>query len=227
MTTEGKIYWGVGILSIILLLGTFFVPANREDQDALPWRIEHPTPDTIRVFGLTIGVSTPAEAESRFKEIAEPSLFRSPAGIMDAEFFFEQVNLGGLRAKVVLTVTVSDTDLREMYDRGLRISATTNGKKVTLTPDDVARLRNLPFSSLTYMPGIRIDDALVLKRFGMPELRVKETRSGAIHWLYPKNGLDITLGGAEKPVLQYVSPKEFNRLVEPLLANGEVITNGS
>lgn len=74
------------------------------------------------------------------------------------------------------------------------------------------------------MPGVRVEEPLFLKRFGKPVQIVKETKTGAIHWLYPQNGLDLTLGGGEKPVLQYVSPQAFDALVKPLLANGEVIT---
>jgi hypothetical protein len=35
--------------------------------------------------------------------------------------------------------------------------------------------------------------------------------------------LDITLGGSEKPLLQYVPPRDFDKLVRPLLANGVVL----
>ncbi len=224
MTTESKIYWGVGITSVVLLLGAFLIPGNRPEKDDFPWHIEHPTPNSVRVFSLTVGASTTVDAEQRFKEIAEPSLFKSPSGQLGAEVFFEQVDLAGLRSRVVLTVGVPDAELHDMYERGLRMSATGSGKKITLTPDDVARLRSLPISSLTYIPGVRVEESLFLKRFGKPEQVIKETKSGAVHWLYPQNGLDITLGGSEKPLLQYVSPTEFDKLVKPLLANGEVVT---
>jgi hypothetical protein len=224
MTTASKIYWGVAITSVLILLGAFVIPADRPEMNDFPWHIEHPAPDAVRVFGLTIGVATPAEAEARFKEVAEPSLFKSPSGQLGAEVFFEQVELAGLRSRVVLTVAVPETELKQMYERGLRMAATGSGKKITLTPDDVTRLRSLPISSLTYMPGVRVADDLLLKRFGKPAQVVKEAKSGAIHWLYPQNGLDITLGGSEKPLLQYVAPKEFGKLTSPLLASGEVVT---
>ncbi|MDD4911406.1 MAG: hypothetical protein PHP57_03865 [Sideroxydans sp.] len=224
MKTENKIYWGIGIFSIVIIFGAFLIPGDRPEKEDLPWHIEHPTTDTVRVFGLTLGTSTPAEAEARFKEQAEPSLFKSPEGVMSAEVFFEQINLAGLRSRVVLTVDLSETEMKEMYARGLRMAGTGSGKKITLTPEDVARLRSLPISSMTYMPGVRVEEPLFLKRFGKPNQVVKETKTGAIHWLYPQNGLDLTLGGGEKPVLQYVSPSKFDALVKPLLANGELIT---
>ncbi len=223
MTTESKIYWGVGIMSLLLLAGSFFMPADPRRNDDLPWHIEHPTPDSVRVFGLSLGKSAAADAEARFKEEAKPSLFKSPDGKMLAEVFFEQVDLAGLRSKIVLTIDVPDEELKGMYERGLRMAAPGSGKKVTMTPDDVARIRTLPISSLTYLPGLRVEEAIFLKRFGQPAQRVREKKSGAVHWLYPQSGLDITLGGDEKPLLQYVSPRDFDRLSAPLLASGEVL----
>ncbi len=223
MTNESKIYWGVGVLSVGILLGAFLMPGDRPNQADLPWHIEHPTADSVSVFGLTLGISTPAEAEQRFKEPAVPSLFKSPQGVFAAEVFFEQINLAGLRSRVVLTVDLAENELQGMFERGLRMAGTGSGKKITLAADDVARLMNAPISSLTYLPGVQIDGALFIKRFGKPAQIIKETKSGATHWLYPQNGLDITLSSTEKPLLQYVSPAEFSKLVKPLLANGEIV----
>lgn len=223
MTTESKIYWGVGIVSVAILLGAFLIPGDRPGQTDLPWHIEHPTPDTVSVFGLTLGASTPAEAEQHFREQAVPSLFKSPAGTLSAEVFFEQVNLAGLRSRVVVTVDLPEQEIRGMYERGLRIAGTGSGKKITLTAEDVARLMSTPISSLTYLPGVNVEQALFLKRFGKPVQIIRENKSGTLHWLYPQNGLDITLSPSEKPLLQYVSPREFSRLSGPLLENGAVV----
>lgn len=223
MAIEHKIYWGIGILSALLFVGSFFTPGEPVDKDDLPWHIEHPAPDVVRIFGLTLGTSTPGEAEQRFREKAKPSLFKSPDQQLVAEMFFEQVTLAGLKAGIVVGVAVPAAELQSMYERGLRISGTGISKKITPTPDDAARLRALPISSLTYMPSLRLEEDIFSKRFGQPDQRIKERKSGAVHWLYPRSGLDITLGGEEKPVLQYVSPKDFDKLRKPLLKTGEVL----
>ncbi len=223
MTAESKIYWGVGIVSVLFLIGAFLKPGEPKRNDDFPWYIEHPTSDSVRVFGLTLGQSAANEAELRFKEEAKPSLFKSPEGKMIAEVFFEQVDLAGLRSKIVLTIDVPEAELKGMYERGMRMAATGSGKKITMTPDDIAILRTLPISSLTYLPSLHVEEAIFLKRFGQPAQRIQEKNGGAIHWLYPQNGLDITLGGDEKPLLQYVPPKDFDKLVGPLMANGEVL----
>lgn len=223
MKTENKIYLGVVVVSVLVMVGSFLYPGEPTRKDDLPWHIEHPTPSSLRVFGLTLGQSTTNEAEKKFKESAIPSLFKAPDGKMIAEIFFEQVDLAGLRSKIVLTIDVPEADLKGMYERGLRMSATGSGKKITMTPDDIAKLRTLPITSLSYIPGFRVEDSMFLKRFGEPVQRVKEKESGAVHWLYPQNGLDITLSPNDKPLLQYVPPPQFAKLSEPLLAHGEIV----
>lgn len=220
---ERKLYWGVGILSVLIFAGSFFTSVKPGEKNDLPWYIEHPTSDTVRIFGLTLGSSTASEAEQRFQEEAKPSLFKSPDGQLVAEMFFEQVTLAGLKSRIVVSLVAPVAELHAMHERGLRVSGVGDGKKITPAPDDVIRLRALPISSLTYMPSIRLEEEIFVQRFGQPSQRIREKNSGAIHWLYPQHGLDITLGGAEKPVLQYVPLKNFDKLLQPLLANGEVL----
>lgn len=220
---ERKIYWGTALIAVLILGVAFFkgdMPAEKSD---LPWHIGHPTADTSQIFGITLGQSNTNEAEQHFKEVAKTILFKSPSGQLVVEVFFEQVNLAGLKARVVLNIAVPDAELPGMFERGLRMNVTGSGKEITMTPDDVARVFTMPISSLTYMPATRLEDAVFTKRFGQPALRIKEKKSGAIHWLYPQHGLDITLGGGEKPLLQYVEPKDFDKLAQPLLANGEIL----
>jgi hypothetical protein len=218
-----KLYWGVGILSVLIFASSFFMPEKPVEKTDVPWHIEHPAAGKVRIFGLTLGQSTTNEAERRFREEAKPSLFKSPSGQLVAEMFFEQVTLAGLKSKIVVSIAVPDAELQGMYERGLRMSGTGSGKKITLAQEDVARVRALPISGLTYMPPVRLEEDVVSKRFGQPAQRIREKKSGAVHWLYPQHGLDITLGGGEKPVLQYVSPVDFDKLLQPLLAGGEVI----
>jgi len=223
MLMEGKIYWGIALIAVLILGVAFFQGDKPAERSDLPWHIGHPTADTSRIFGITLGLSNTNEAEQHFQEAAKPILFKSPGGQLVVEAFFEQVNLAGLKARVVLSIAVPEPELPGMFERGLRMNATGSGKEITMTPDDIARVFTMPVSSLTYMPLVRLDDAVFIKRFGKPQLRLREKKNGVVHWLYPQNGLDIALGGEEKPVLQYVPPHEFDKLVDPLLANGEIV----
>lgn len=217
----GVIAFAALVLSIALMLPEDTTTVN--DGDTLPWNIAHPTPHTTRVMGVTLGQSTLEEAELKFKEAAVVSMFKSADSKLAVEAFFEEVNLNGLKAKIVLTMEIPSFELPGIHDRGLRINNTTSGKRITLSTDDLARVRRSPIASLTYLPAVRLDEAVLIKRFGEPAQRVRETKSGAIHWLYPQHGLDITLGGDEKPLLQYLSPTNFELLSAPLLAQGEIL----
>lgn len=228
MIMERKLYWAVGVFSALIFTGSFFMPGNSTpekpgDQNDLPWQIKHPAPGVTRVLGLTLGSSTAGQAELRFHAEAKPSLFKSPDGQLVAEMFFERAELAGLKATMVISIAVPATELQAMYERGLRISATGGDKKITPAPEDAARLRALPIVGLTYIPSVRLEEEVIVKRFGLPGRRIREKASGAVHWLYPQDGLDITLGGKEMPVLQFVPPGDFDKLLQPLLASGETL----
>ena len=223
---DKKIIWGVLALAAVSISVLLMAPDNSVNTpDTLPWKIAHPTPDTTRIFGITLGLTSLDETTEIFKGQAEIqiSLFKPTDGKLSVEAFTEEVNFNGLKAKIVMNIAVPPEELSGMFNRGLRINSTPSGKRITLTADDLARVRQAPIASFTYLPNVRLDDAILAKRFGEPAQRVREKRSGVIHWLYPQHGLDIVLGGDEKPLLQYVSPGDFELLRAPLLANGEIL----
>jgi hypothetical protein len=222
---DKKIILGVFALVVVSISALLLIPSPPTDSpDTLPWRITHPTQGSSRVFGITLGQTSLDEAEKVvFKEQTEISLFKTTEGKMLVEAFFDELNLNGLKAKFVFTVAVPPEELTGMFNRGLRMNSTPSGKRITLTADDLVRVRKSPVASITYMPTPKLEETIFTKRFGVPVERVQETKSGAVHWLYPQHGLDITLGGSEKPLFQYVSPKDFELLRTPLLAQGKIL----
>lgn len=221
---DKKIVASVVALAVAFLLLILMLPDEPGSTPSfLPWNISHPSPGTIRVFEVTLGQTTLGEAETAFKEQAEISLFSHSGEKMAVEAFIEEVNFNGLKAKIVMTVVLPPGELQGMFARGLRMSSSPSGKRITLAPDDLARVRQAPVATLTYMPALRLEEAILAKRFGTPAERVRETQGGAVHWLYPQHGLDIVLGGKERPVLQYIPPRDFELLRTPLLASGEIL----
>ena len=217
-----KIYWGVAALIVAIFIGDFFLPHANTEDNLLPWHIEHPTVNSTRVFGVTLNENTLSEAEQSFKEDAQVSMFKSPQGKLTTEAYFDEVILNGLKATIVVTMAVPDGEMQAMLERSVRAQGVGSGKQITLTSGDVANVRRLPVSSLTYLPSVHLDEATFTQRFGTPTQRIKET-SGVIHWLYAQHGLDITFDGAAKPILQYVAPADFIKLTAPLMATGQVI----
>jgi hypothetical protein len=226
MSIDRKIYWGVGALIAAIFLGDFFMPQSGKEENLLPWHIEHPTADSSRVFGVTLNKSTVIEAEHTFKEDAKISMFRARQdGKLATEAYFDEVTLNGLKAKIVLTLTVSDAEMQAMLDRSVRAQGVGSGKQITLTTDDITRMRSAPISGVTYMPGVSLEEEIFTRRFGTPTQRIKEKNSTVTHWLYPQHGLDVTLDAGAKPILQYVAPPDFARLSAPLMVAGEELHN--
>jgi hypothetical protein len=221
---DKKILLGITSLVVVSMTVLLLLPdSSTSTPDTLPWKIAHPTPETSTVFGITLGQTSLDETEHRFKEMTDISLFKTTEGKMLVEAYFDEINFNGLKAKFVLTIAVPREEIDGMYKRGLRMNSTPSGKRITLTPNDLALVRKAPVSSITYLPNVKLEDAIFTKRFGVPAERIREKKSGAEHWLYPQHGVDITLGGGEKPLLQYVSPKDFELLRAPLLAEGEIL----
>jgi hypothetical protein len=220
---ERKIYWGVAALILAISVADFFIPGAGKEENLAPWHIEHPTANSTRVFGVTLNESTLNEAEQVFKQDAQVSMFKSRQGKLTTEAYFEEVILNGLKATIVVTLAVPDTQMQAMLDRSVRAQGVGSGKQITLTSDDVAQVRRLPINSLTYMPTVHLEEAAFTQRFGIPTQRIKETNSGVIHWLYAQHGLDITFDGAAKPILQYVALGDFAKLTAPLSATGKVL----
>lgn len=223
---DKKIILGVVALIAVSITTLLIVPDHTVNSpDTLPWKIVHPAPDTTRIFGITLGLTSLDGAAEIFKNQAELeiSLFKPNEGNLSVEAFIEEVNFNGLKAKIIMNIAVPAEEMQGMFNRGLRINSTPSGKRITLTFDDLARVRQAPIASFTYLPNVRLEDELLAKRFGEPAQRVRENKTDVIHWLYPQHGLDIVLGGKEKPLLQFVPPKDFELLRAPLLANGEIL----
>ncbi len=202
---------------VIIIIGMLIPKGDMETTQIMPWQIETTPSGTTRVFGLALGESTLVDAEQRFKAEAEVSLFAKPDGEFATEVFFEKVELGGLSAKVVIVTGLSQQELEEIYNRGIRISTLGSGtNKVTLGLGDLELIRHATIDSITYLPHIKLDEEVIRMRFGEPAEVIAEIDHGATHWLYPEMGLDLIMSPKGKAVMQYISPQRFDELVEPL-----------
>ncbi len=214
----------LGFSIIAITLGTFirgyYMSTNENTGPAkLPWKIEQTTSGNIKVFDITLGVTTIDEAVNHLETGTEISMYISKEGVQRVEAYFNNVELHGLGAKVVATADLTTAERKAMYERGVRINQQDSGiRKVELDPADIARTYQATVTSLTYIPFINLKDELVLKRFGEPTQRIKQRNSDVVHWLYPELGLSIAMSPSEKEVLQYISPARFSELSGPLLA---------
>ncbi len=220
---EGKTVLGVIAASILAIAAGLLLSPKMamEKRTDLPWQININNDGSSEVFGLTLGQSTLADAIRKIGESPEITLFVSPEGKKAVEAYFEQVQLGSIRSKMVITAALGAQQLERMFERGLRISKSSGGgRKVILHPDDIATINQTAIGSITYLPRANLDAETVTRLFGAPNRRIREQGSNVVHWLYPEKGLDIALSPDKKEVLQYVAPAQFELLSAPLASSG-------
>jgi len=214
------------LLAVVVLL--LLQPPGPPAPGHLPWQIE-PTPGgSITVFGVTLGEDTLREAEQRLGERGALTLFISADGERTVEAYLQRVKRGGLQGSIVFTFDLPPPEVDAIYSRGLRIAPTGDGgQKVTLAPAARERVRSSPVATLTYLPRTRLDADTVRNRFGEPAERLPEPGGGGEHWLYPEKGLDLLLRKDGKAVLQYLPPRDFERVRKPLAVISHRAANGS
>lgn len=208
-------------LIAIALIVPFLVPGlgKQEGVDPnanLPWQIELDAQGGSSVFGLRPGVSTVGEVRQKFGSEMDVAIIAEPNEMGTLEGYYSQVALGFVLAKVIVTVDAKKELISEMRDRALRakhMESTT--RKITLNPDDLAAIEKMVVKAISVIPSVNLDEATVIQRFGPPgeRLAVSEKR---VHLLYPEKGLDVVVDGDGKELLQYVAPRNFAELREPL-----------
>jgi len=219
--------FALAIVALILtaLILPFFMPgAKRQNgidpNSNLPWQIELDGQGGSRVFGLKPGVSTLADVRQQLGGEIEVAIIAEPGEVGTLEGYCSQVSLGFVMAKVIATVDAKKEAISEMRDRAIKakhMESTT--RRITLHPDDLAAADNMPIKAISVIPTVNLDEETVVQRFGPPgeRLVVSETR---VHLLYPDKGLDVVVDRDGKELLQYVAPRDFALLRDPLKASG-------
>ena len=213
---EKKIIFWVVSLSLVALALAILLPGGRQPDPnpKLPWDVQSAGNQSIRVFQLTLGSSTLDEARSVFQMQGKANLFIGDDGKPAMEAYFERVFLSGLRADFVLVLDADDGLLTELYDRGSRISRSTDAThKVELSSEDQSLVSKLPIRLINYIPYANLDEQLIKDRFGVPAQKIAELETGIIHWIYPDRGLSIGLNPDGKELIQYMRLTEIPGLI--------------
>ncbi len=207
---------------VAALVIPFFIPgagqqAGVDHEVNLPWQVVPDGQGGSSVFGLQPGVSTLADVRNRFgADDREVAIVAAPQEVGALEAYYPQVKLGFVLARMIVTVDLPDEAIAAMRERALKAehmeSAT---RKIRLHPDDLAAAEQMRVRAISVIPTVNLDEATVIQRFGEPgeRLVVSEKR---VHLLYPKLGLDVIVDGEGKELLQYVAPRNFDSLREPL-----------
>ena len=219
---EKKIIFWVVSLSLVALALAILLPGGRQPDPnpKLPWDIQSTSNQSIRVFQLTLGSSTLEEARRVFQMQGDTNLFIGDDGKPALEAYFERVFLSGLRADFVVVLEADEGLLNEIYERGSRISRSTDAThKVDLDAEDGLLASNLPIKLINYIPYANLDESLIADRFGQPTEKITEMETGISHWIYPDRGLSIGLNPDGKELIQYMPPADIAGLITRIEAH--------
>lgn len=218
--------YGVVVVLVVLLAPLVWLfsshdPTSTPEQHAepvLPWQITPLEDGYARVFGLIPGQSTLQQAIDRFGIDMSVALVVPPQTRGSLEAYFETAHAGFITGKAIVKVDLTDEQIASLRERAIKVefmeSAT---RKHTLHPEDQQWARQQPIQVIAFIPSVDLDAQVIVDRFGQPAERIA-TSPQVEHFLYPQLGLDITLDAQGKELLQYVAPREFALLSQPLHA---------
>lgn len=206
------------LLAAPLLLITDDGEPVEHAAEGLPWQIEVLGDGYARVFGLTPGISTLDEVRARLGNDAEVALIVAPGESGSVEAFYQSVTAGFVTGKMILTLETTLAEREQMLKRAVKaeyMESTT--RRITLAAADLQAVKKARIVAIAFIPAAQLDAAVVLQRFGAPAERIRSSEHTE-HFLYPDKGLDLRLDAKGRELLQYVAPRDFARLRDPLLA---------
>lgn len=203
-------------------------PAAVSAEQGLPWQVQPDGAGGSAVFGLHLGRATLAEVEQRWGQDLKVALISSQGQAPTLEAYVEGFQAAYVSGKLVLTLAADPDWCRRAWDRSPRgeVDAGRDAavRRRALSADDLDQARRMAIASLAFIPAARLDEATVVQRFGPPSERHTDA-DGVLQLLYAARGVAVALPPAEgdaaraKPVIQYVPPRDFARLLQaPLQA---------
>ena len=208
-------------LTIVIIAMLSLKPGSERSTESvkgLPWQIEVLPEGRSKVFGVTLGQSTLGDAREQLGEdMTLAIIVASGQDIGALEMFYSRYKAGVFSGKLVLAADLAPEAVMQLMERAIKSGYMDSGaRKFTLHPEDLPVALQAPLATMTFIPAVNIDEASAIKRFG-PASEIIRASEQVAHLLYPDKGLDLIINENGKEVLQYVAPRDFERLREPLL----------
>ena len=202
---------------VVLFFSACTGERNQPKEDIYPWQIAVQADGKLRVFGITLKQSRLLDATKVLGSNYDLGLFETENQPLSLEAYFNEVTLGGISGKFILTLEASQAELVALRDQAVKRKVLESGaRRYTVTYADKVRLAEKTITSLGYIPYINLDEEIIKRRFGEPAERIVIDQKRR-HLLFPELGLDLLLDEKGKELLQYVDPAEFGELRQPLL----------
>ena len=198
-----KFALGIILLALAVLIGPVVWQFTHYDPQAvptsgLPWQIETLPSGESKVFDLTLGRSTLADASSRFGAGMQLAIVAEPNEAGNLEAYYESVTAGFVAGRLIVTADLPKDVINAMRERAAKteyMQSTT--RKATLAAADMPAALAAPIRALAFIPSANLDEDIVLQRFGQPAERIR-VNEHLEHLLYPAKGLDVVLDSKGK-----------------------------
>ena len=207
---------GAALLLVAAWVALRSAPPPRLNALPPPWEVSvSPDGSTSEVLGVRLGTTTLAEARRQFGGDLQLALIEQPDRQLALEGYAARIESAFVTGAVVLAAAAPSAFLDAARQRSTQSAAQPSGaRRWSLAAADRDAALALPVDSLTFVPAIRLDAAMISARFGEAEQTL--VRGARTHYLFPRRGIDIAVDGSGKAVLQYLRPADFWRLAAPL-----------
>lgn len=213
------------IISVLVILVFFFMFNEKTGNGKLivqtyPWQVSILADGKSSVFGVVLGETSLQKVDAILKSMPIMALFELD-NKLSLEAYYKNVSLGGLIGSFIFTLNASDEKLKKIKKESSKEKrAENNGRRYELDKPASDKSKSLIVKNLIYIPTVQLDEKTIIQRFGQPAYKIKlKTKEVGWHYLYPEKGLDLIFKEEGKEVLQYVLPRNFNLLLEPLQAH--------
>ena len=211
------------ILAVVLVLLVLLLKQNSQNNKPItglyPWQVEILDSGKTRVFGIVLNESKLKKVDEILKITPVIALYEDKdKNKLSLEAYYKNVSLGGLIGSFILTLDGTDEELQTIKKESHKKEKTKNNEvKYKLDKFASAKAKDFRVKNIIYIPTVQLDEKTIVERFGQPTHKIKlKTKESGWHYLYPEKGLDLIFKEESKEVLQYVSPEQFNLLLEPL-----------
>ena len=207
------IKYSVAILVLLILLAGLLLLTPDNEQPAtpltgLPWQIDLLPGGNSRVFGITPGQSTLADAVEQLGSDMQLAIIAAPGESGDLEMYYSRYSSGIISGKLILVAAMAPDTLAQLQERASRDGGT---RRYLLHPDDLPLAWQAPVKRIIFLPTINLDVEIAHNRFGIPAETLHSSEQ-VTHLLYPEMGLDFVLDQDGNEILRYVAPRDFSTL---------------
>lgn len=207
------------LVAVLLVLWIFQQPKTDQPVtvEGTPWQVSALPNGNSRVFGLTLGKDTFVDAQSVLGIGYELAIIGPLEGDAGLEMYYSRYRAGPITGKLVVVAEATPEQLDALKQQASQITTLQNGsKQYVFSGQTEEKIGTYKIKSLTFIPTINLDAALLHSRFGEPdEVIIDVVDSKQQHYIYAEKGLDIVLSEEGKEVMQYVAPKDFEALLKP------------